>query len=282
MSGYIWIIDVVGNQNVNTADILNACEEIGIKTGVGADKITPKPDAQELLLKLDSLAWASFNIEGCRLTVNVTEVKKKSDDNTVATNLKASEDGVITHIDVTSGNCVVKVGDVVKKGDLLVSGIIETESQTRFVHSAGKIIASAEIPIVLEEKIKKQVSYPTGEVTKRSVLEFFGLKIPLYLGAVKGDYIAESNTKTARLFSQNLPIKLHTKRFRLTRSTNIKYKYEEVVANLEKRLSKEYNGKVKQKEFIKTENTVLLSAVLIEKKNIAESEALNIKTQTKT
>ena len=276
MSGYVWIIDVEGNSKVKTADILTACEEIGIKTGVKIDKIAPKPDAQELLLKLDGLAWASLNIEGCRLTVNVTEVKKKAADNSVATNLKATADGIITHIDVTSGNCIVKVGDVVKKGDLLVSGVIENESQTRFVHSAGKIIASAETAVTLEERLKKQVSYPTGEVKTRSVLEFFGIKIPLYLGSVKGDYTAQSTVKTARLFSQNLPVKLYTKKFTLTRKTTVEYSYEEAIANLEKRLSKKYNGTVKHKELIKTENMVLLSAVLIEKKNIAESENINI------
>ena len=276
MSGYIWIIDVKGNQRVDITDILTACEQIGIKEGVKANEINPKPDAQELLLKLDKLAWASLNIEGCRLTVNVTEVKPEAEDNSVATNLKASADGVIDHINVTSGNCIVKVGDVVKKGDLLVSGVIETESQTRFVRSTGEIIATTETVVSLEEKLEKRVSYPTGESEARRVLEIFGIKIPLYLGEIKGNYTTETTIKNARLFSQNLPIKLYTKRFTLERSAMVEYSYEEVMHTLEKRLSNEYGGTVKQKEFIKTETTVLLSAVLLDKKNIAESENLII------
>ncbi len=274
MSGYIWIIDVEGNTTVKTQTILTACEELGIKTGVRINKITPKSDAQELLLKVDNLAWGSLNIEGCRLTVNVTEVRQKPEDNTVITNLKASADGVITHIDVTSGNCLVKVGDVVKEGDLLVSGIIETENETRFVHSMGEIIAETETAVTLEENLEKVVNHPTGKVKEKSVLEFFGIKIPLYLGGEKGEYKATKTVKTAKLFSQNLPIKVYTKKFTETRKSKVTITYEKAVENLENTLALDYKGIVKQKDFIKTETQVQLNAVVMDKKNIAVSENL--------
>ena len=44
-------------------------------------------------------------------------------------------------MDITSGTSVVSVGQAVKKGDLLVSGIIETADVTRFVNSRGKVYA---------------------------------------------------------------------------------------------------------------------------------------------
>ena len=87
MSGYIWLIDVEGNVRIDDAVILSACEEMGIKAGIKSESISPKADAQELLLMVDDLAWGSLNIEGCRLTVNVTEVREKAEDNSVTTNL---------------------------------------------------------------------------------------------------------------------------------------------------------------------------------------------------
>ncbi len=221
MSGYIWIIDVVGNTNTDTKEIINVCEQIGIKTGVRASGISAKNAAQQLLLKTDTLAWSSFNIEGCRLTVNVTEIKEKPEDNSKATNLKASADGIITHIDVKAGNCLVKVGDVVNKGDILVSGIIESESDTKFVHSIGTITAKTETQITLEEPLEKQVSYPTGKVKQKSVLEFFTLKIPLYLGGETGEYDCQISEKSLRLFGQNLPAKIYTKRFIFKRTETV-------------------------------------------------------------
>ncbi len=274
MSGYIWIIDVVGNTKTATSEILNACEQIGIKTGVKASNISAKNAAQQLLLKTDTLAWSSFNIEGCRLTVNVTEIKEKTQDNSNATNLKASADGIITNIDVKAGNCLVKVGDVVKKGDILVSGIIESETQTRFVHSIGEILATTETGITLEEPLKKQMSYPTGKEKLKSVLEFFTLKIPLYLGAETEDYDCKTEEKSVRIFGQNLPLKIYTKKFIFKRTEMATQSYEKAQESLEKRLLKECTGTVKQKDFVRFGDKVVLNAVISEKKNIAVSENL--------
>ena len=274
MSGYIWIIDVVGNTKTETKEILSVCEQIGIKTGVKASSISSKNAAQQLLLKTDTLAWSSFNIEGCKLTVNVTEIKQKTEDNTKATNLKANADGIITHIDVKAGNCLVKVGDVVKKGDILVSGIIESESNTKFVHSIGEITAKTETELTLQEPLKKRVSYPTGQVKEKSVLEFFTLKIPLYLGGENGEYDSQTSEKTLWLFGQNLPIKIHTKKFVFKTYETITQSLEDAKNSLLRKLQKECKGNIKQKNFIERDGILFLSAVVTEEKNIAISENL--------
>ena len=274
MSGYIWIIDIIGNKTVSEQKIISACEELGIKVGVKSKKIDTKNDAQNLLLKVDSLAWGSLNIEGCRLTVNVSEITKKQEDNSVATNLKASADGIITHIDVTSGNCVVKVGDPVFAGDILVSGIIENANGTRFVHSIGTIIAETREIVNLSEDYIKKIRVPTGKDKNKTVMEFFGIKIPLYIGTQKGIFKTEKHTETIKLFKQNLPIKFYTKKFIFEREYSQKFSYEQLCANLEKQLQEQYIANVIDKKFIKTKNGVTLTAVISEKKNIAISEKL--------
>lgn len=274
MSGYIWIIDVVGNTKTATSEILNVCEQIGIKTGVKASSISAKNAAQQLLLKTDTLAWSSFNIEGCRLTVNVTEIKEKPEDNSKATNLKASADGIITHIDVKAGNCLVKVGDVVKKGDILVSGIIESENNTKFVHSIGTITAKTETELTLEEPLKKRKSYPTGKVKQKSVLEFFTLKIPLYLGGETEQYGCEIKEKSLRIFGQNSPLKIYTKKFVFERCETVTQSLDDAKNELLKKLQEECTGDIKQKAFREFDGKLFLDAIVIEKKNIAVSENL--------
>ena len=68
------------------------------------------------------------------------------------TNLKAAADGIIKRIDVTSGNCIVKVGDTVAKGDILVSGMEERADGTKFVHSAGRVTAVIEREVTVTAK----------------------------------------------------------------------------------------------------------------------------------
>jgi similar to stage IV sporulation protein len=274
MSSHIWIIDVEGSEKVSEAQIISVCKELGIEQGTKKSKINAKADAQDLLLKIDKLAWSSLNIEGSKLTVNVTEITEKEEDNSLATNLKADSDGIITHIDVTSGNCLVKVGDVVRKGDVLVSGIIENESGTRFVHSIGKIIAKTEKEVSLYRDFLYKITYPTGKTKKRHVLEFFTIKIPLYLGREKGEFKTQNEVFEAKLFSQKLPIKIYSKKFNFQKSQTQKIGYNKAVELLEKELLLEEYDKIKSKDFIKDENGVKLIAILEKEKNIAKAEKI--------
>lgn len=274
LSSYVWIIDVVGNKQVSEGEILSACNSLGIKEGVRKSKIKAKPQAQELLLKSDKLAWSSLNLEGCKLTVNVTEVTKAQEEGSKATNLKAECDGIIARIDVKSGNCLVKVGEVVAKGDVLVSGIIENENGTKFVHSIGEIEAITETEIELEQKLNFEVSLPTGKRKTKRVLQIFTLKIPLYLGGVVGEYKTETDLWQLKVFSQKLPLKVHSKSFVFTKNEKRMISADTAIELLEKRLKNEHKGTVKSKKYTKTAESVVLKAVLNDKKNIAVSEKL--------
>ena len=277
MSGFIWIIEVEGNKTVTDREILAICKDLGIKTGVKRNSIDTKNTPQDLLLKTDKLSWGSFNIEGCKLTVNVTEIVPKTEDNTVATNLKAAKDGIIEKIDVTSGNPVVKVGDIVKKGDLLVSGITETMRDTKFVHSIGTVTAKTEETITLFEPFIKKTETLTGKTAKRRVLEIFGIKIPLYIGKEKGNFKTETDCKNLKLLSQNIPIKIYTKKFIFVKKENLTRDYNELCQQLRERLEKESKTKnfnVKTKDFTQNENGVTLTAVVTKTEDITYSENL--------
>ena len=277
MSGFIWIIEVEGNKTVTDREILAICKDLGIKTGVKRNSIDTKNTPQDLLLKTDKLSWGSFNIEGCKLTVNVTEIVPKTEDNTVATNLKAAKDGIIEKIDVTSGNPVVKVGDIVKKGDLLVSGITETMRDTKFVHSIGTVTAKTEETITLFEPFIKKTETLTGKTAKRRVLEVFGIKIPLYIGKEKGNFKTETDCKNLKLLSQNIPIKIYTKKFIFIKKENEKRDYDKLCNQLANQLelqSQKENFSVKTKDLTQNENGVTLTAVVTKTEDITYSENL--------
>ena len=279
MSGYIWIIDVAGNSKVSTAKILSACHSVGLDIGIRKDSFYPKLKREELMLCLDGVAWSSLNVEGSRLTVNVTEIKEWDKEKTYS-NLKAASDGIIEKMDITSGTSVVSVGQAVKKGDLLVSGIIETADGTRFVGSRGKIYAKTKEEIVLSEDYSQKHSVPTGKTKTKTVIEAFDFKIPLYLGTEKGPFETEKSGKNLKLFSANLPIKIHTKMYTFLKEESVTYSYDELCSRLEKRLNEQMkkteNGELNTKEFIKTEKGVDLKAVIEKNQNIAIEDNLII------
>ena len=135
MSMFVWRIDVVGNKTVSEKEILAACHNLGIHEGTFKGKITPKVDAQRLLLQVDGLAWASLNIEGCILTVDVTEIRNENTLEEEPCNILASCDGIIKKIDVTSGNVLVSVGDMEKSNVFTVAwtGIINSTPAKTYI-----------------------------------------------------------------------------------------------------------------------------------------------------
>ncbi len=280
MSDYIWVIDVSGNKKVTDKEILGACRQIGITEGIRAKDINPKTDREHLLLKCDSLSWASLNIEGCRLTVNVTEIGKLPEKEEGTTNLKANADGIIKKIDVTLGNCVVKVGDTVKKGDLLVSGISETADGTKFTRSLGEIYAETTREYKLSKAYKQSITSPTGETKQKRVLEFFALRIPLYLGKETQNYNSKLKQKNLTLFSQTLPIRMYTRKFCFVNQYTLTYKQDELKQQLQKELEKKIkedkikNYKTLKTDYAETEDGISLTALISAEENIAISEEL--------
>ena len=282
MSCFVWSVEVEGNKAGPENEILSTCETFGIKEGVLKSSIDPQIGKQKLLLEQNKLAWASVNVEGCIVTVNVTEAKEKEQDNSIATNITAAADGIITKIDVTSGNCLVKVGDTVAKGQLLVSGVIEHADSTRFVHSSGSIIAKTERVITVSADYKRIVAKKTGAVKKRSVLSFFGINIPLYLGNVNGSFESRSDTKQAALLGKKLPIRLQTKYYEMTNDEEIKVSKEELLKELERLLKSEAKGianfEVKSRNFTEKDSGITLKSVITAEENIAKAEILLFST----
>ena len=213
LSLYIWVINVEGNKSVKSAQILNTLNEIGVAERIRSSKIDAKNSAQNLLLKSDKLAWASLNIEGSVLNVNVSEIKEKISEHNYPTNLVALKDGIIKKIDAVSGNVTVTVGQNVHKGDVLVSGIVDSMTSTVFVRSNAEILAQVEKVYSKTLAFSQDSTYYTGKKSNYNVFEFFGLQIPLYISKneQKAQIVYKTNQFT--LFENNIPVRIFTKTY---------------------------------------------------------------------
>lgn len=278
MSGFIWVIDINGNETVSNSQILSACEKIGIKEGIKKSSIHTKTDRERLLLKLDKLAWASLNIEGSRLGVNVSERKKTEADTTSPSNLKASADGIIKKIDIVSGNCLVKTGDTVKKGDVLVSGVIEKLSGTHFVKSQGTITAETVEEIKLEGKYKTEKTINSSKKKTKKVLEIFSLKFPLFLGEENGEYKSFKETKSLSFLGKNLPLRIHCKTFNFYETYKLTYTKEQLKTELENSLAKKLKSgsSIVESNISETPDGLILTALISNTENIATEEKMLI------
>lgn len=227
LSNYIWIINVEGNKSLKTEEILTSCKKIGIYEGVRKTKISNKYDSQKLQLTQKELSWCALNIEGSVLTINVSEaIKSDKEERKMPTNLKANIDGKIKKIDASSGSVIVKVGDIVTKGDLLVSGVVPRTSSTVFIHSDGEIIAETKRVFTASGEYKQSKIYETGNNAKRYTISCFNIIFPLYLSNVNTTYNYDKTIKNATLFNKNLPIKIMVENYKEISKRNVIYNKE--------------------------------------------------------
>lgn len=285
LSNFVWIINVEGNTNIHTNDIFKSFKKIGIYEGVPKSKINTKYDAQRFLLQQKGVSWSALNLEGCVLTINLSEAETSDKtERQIPSNIKANIDGKIKKIDVTTGNVSVKVGDTVSKGDLLVSGVIENLSSTHFVHSEGVIIAETKRVFSAEGKFIQNTIQETNEQLKRYTLSIFNIKIPLYFGSVKKPYNYEKEIKNMKVFNKKIPIKIACEKYKITEKMNVMYDkstLEEILYNDIKKQVEKFNfiNCVEDaREIIYTDKGILLNIAYICEENIAIQDKILLGT----
>ena len=222
MSRFIWSVEVVGANEQNKLKAEKALDEIGIKNGVLSEKIDVKNLRNELLLKVNELSWAAINIEGCDVTVNVTETEKKDNILNEPSNLVSEYDGIIVSVEAIKGSAAVTVGEAVRKGDLLISGVLEyNDLYTELVRARGKVMAEITESIKVSQPLKVTEKVKTGEEKKLTLIDFFGLKIPLFLGGVNGKFEVSSTKTPVKLFGKKLPIEIITNKYSFYEEENM-------------------------------------------------------------
>ena len=184
LSGFIWNVEIVGTEKMSKSEISAFLEENGVKNGANRKSIDKNKIENLMMASFDEIAWAHINELGTTARVEINETKPKPEivDYAKPANIKAKKDGFIVKASVTSGWAEAKIGDSVTKGDLLISGIYESEKKkgNQFAHASGEYIAEVKEPFSLTVARKQSYrEYKDARTFKK--LSFFGLEIPLYI-----------------------------------------------------------------------------------------------------
>jgi len=128
ISNRVLFVEVIGNSNVSSQEILMRAEEIGISFFARAKDVRSEECKNKLLENIPQLQWLGITIKGCVATIRVQERSIYPEINPkhpVVSGIVSVCDGVITDQTVYRGNPLFQVGDAVKKGDMLVSGYVD-------------------------------------------------------------------------------------------------------------------------------------------------------------
>jgi len=147
MSLYIWDIEILGGSKYTPQALLKFLGELDIKPGIRKKYIDGSKIEEEIRLAYEDIGWVSAEVKGTRLIIKITETNMPAPviEATAPSHMVATKDAVVKEIITRTGTPMVKPGDVVRKGDILVSGIVEVKDDFGGVLNKKPVIASADI-----------------------------------------------------------------------------------------------------------------------------------------
>lgn len=230
-SNFIWNIDIEENEN-NFENIREDLEENGLRIGEWKSNINTKDIINKIRLKRSDIAWMGIELKGTNAIVKIVKADEKPkiiNENDYC-NIVADKTGIITKINAQNGTANVHVGDIVKDGDVLISGWLEGKyTGLRYVHANGEI--EANIWYTKNKKIyyKQTIKEYTGNEENKYNIKLNNFKINLHKGVSKFQiYDTICTDKKIKLFSDfYLPISIEKITYKEQKNVEKTYNQEE-------------------------------------------------------
>ena len=184
LTQFVWIIYITGNNKIPDKVILECASKAGLHTGMPVTAVDSDNIRDYLMTNMNELSYVSVTQNGTTVSIDIREREEKREhfDKNTPSNIIASQSGVIESVLVQSGTAAIKKGDVVYKGQLLVSGAADNKYLgIKYSNSDANILArvwhekTVQLPYYTEQKIQ------TGRTKKYKTLKIFDFSINLFV-----------------------------------------------------------------------------------------------------
>ena len=184
LSRVIFGVEVIHSNPYIREIVYNDLEKYGIrKYNFKVSFLEKEKIVSKILEEEDNdIEWLEIEEVGTKYVVRVEQRKKNKDSSEcIRRNVVAKKDAMILSIEAEEGEIVKKKLDYVKKGDVLISGIIHNkEDIVKQKCATGKVYGEVWYKVFLEMPIKYREENVTGKVKRQLELEFLGNKYTLF------------------------------------------------------------------------------------------------------
>ena len=179
---FVWDVRVFGNEQMTEGEVIAELAACGFGEGSPLKGFYAGELENRVLLNTDRLSWISIHMEGTVAVVQVVErTDRQEEKSKLPANLIATADGQIEGIELYRGDCVVKIGQAVRAGELLVSGVYDSQTQGfRYTRAAGRILARTERTVRVEIPLEYVQKSYTDEKIGAITLNFFQKSMKIY------------------------------------------------------------------------------------------------------
>ena len=267
--------------------------ECGLRIGTWIPTLDTDAVESRLLLCSEDVAWVSVNLRGTVARVQVRPLlKPQSAFDKTPSNLVAACDGVIDSVKLIAGSVVVKPGELVRQGQLLVSGVRDSEALGYGVGAAGgEVLARVEqsLTVKLDREQQQKVYVDQKNVQKNIV--FFKKTIKLFKKTITTEQNCDIIKQTEALClpgGRALPVSVETETAHFYEWQTVRLDDRTLTARAYEQLGRELATATSDAALISkrvsseiTDAGVLLTCRYECIKNIAVSQPLEVTAQEK-
>ncbi len=240
----VWDIKVLCNENINKEEVVSLLKSEGVEKGKNLNDISSEQVEKFLLLNYSDSSLISVHKRGVSLIVNIKKKNQPSVKVEGFSSIIASQGGVVESVNLIQGTLKVEVGDVVKKGDVLVEAFILNGEEKLEVEPKAEITIRFWCDGVVEFEENAKVLKKSGKVECLRYIELFGKKIGGKNFQTKFEVYEIDKSSKNICKNMLIPFKLIIERYNeLTLQTETR-KFEEVYETLLKKSSELANAKL--------------------------------------
>lgn len=180
LSTFIWKVEIKTENNISPYEVRKDLKKLGVygimkKSDINVYNLEKKVEDIN-----KGILWIRIRIEGSTLKIRIKEkVNPPTLKGGSVGDCIALKSGEIKRIFVNSGTAKVAPGDMVKEGDVLITGLQGKEGGEYSVTSEGVVIANTFYERIMEVQKSGTVLERTGNRDKDVYIKLFGAKIYL-------------------------------------------------------------------------------------------------------
>lgn len=209
LSLFVWEVRIEGETTLVAETLLDRIEEAYIPLGTLKSTVDCNGLEQSLRKDYPEISWVSCELKGTVLTVHLEEgsASKPPRQEERAGDLVAAEDATITKMITRQGTPISKLGDEVKKGDILISGTIYLYDdnheviETSYIPADGDVFGTCELPYEDYVELTYYQKHYSSKLQKHITLYFLNYCLTPWIPNMKEDnYDTYTQIHKARLF----------------------------------------------------------------------------------
>ena len=212
LSNMIWKIDINGASPELEYRMNNQLKEMGVRVG-GFQFFVDDPEGiQKKLTEInEDVTWIGVELNGTAYRFQVVEKEQPAElEKTSPRHLVSSKEAIIVDYFVEKGEPVITINELVKPGQLLVSGLIGNEEKPELVSAKGEVFGKTWYNTEVEVALTSEFDLLTGEDFSRTTIDFGNFSIPIW-GFDKEQYSneqVEKEEKQVKFLKWTLPISI--------------------------------------------------------------------------